>query len=89
MLWMRLPRSPMQEPTGSTPSCREATAILLRTPGSRETARISTVPLLISGTSASIRRRSRSRWERLTTTSGPRAVCWTSTRRTLMFCPLR
>jgi hypothetical protein len=40
--WTRAPRCPTVAPTGSSPSWREATATLLRLPGSREIALIST-----------------------------------------------
>ena len=49
MFWMRTPRMPTQEPTGSTFSCRAATATFERSPGSRATSMISTAPLKISG----------------------------------------
>src|SRR6266571_2541651 len=49
----RLPFMPTQAPTGSTSPSREATAILVRPPGSRATASITTTPSAISGTSIS------------------------------------
>ena len=45
MLWIRLPRMPMQEPTGSMPAWDALTATLLRKPASRAMALISTTPL--------------------------------------------
>ena len=45
MFCIRTPRSPTQEPTGSTPSCLALTATLLREPGSLAMASISTAPL--------------------------------------------
>ena len=64
--WILTPRIPTQAPTGSTPGCRAATATLEREPGSRAMAFISTVPLYISGTSSSKRRRSIAQWVRET-----------------------
>ncbi len=51
--WTRLPFMPTQAPTGSTSPSREATAILVRPPGSRATASMTTTPSAISGTSIS------------------------------------
>ena len=62
----RAPRWPTVAPTGSSPSWRLATAILLRLPASRAMARISTVPAWISGTSSSKSRRRKLLWVRLT-----------------------
>ena len=45
MLWIRFPRTPMQEPTGSIPGWVALTATLLRNPASRAMALISTTPL--------------------------------------------
>ena len=56
MFWMRMPRRPTHEPTGSMPSCRAQTATLLRKPASRAIDLISTTPRKISGTSSSNRR---------------------------------
>ncbi len=75
-----IPRSPTQQPTGSTPSWAATTATLLRKPASRATAFISTTPLAISGTSSSRSRRSISGWERDTTTRDPLVVRATSNR---------
>ena len=56
----------------------DQTAILVRCPGSRAHALISTTPSLISGTSISKRRLMRPGWVRLTTIWGPLAVLRTS-----------
>ena len=80
MFWMRMPRMPTQAPTGSSPSCRAATATFERVPASRAMALISTVPLWISGTSSSSRRRSMLRCARLTTSCGPRWLRCTSSK---------
>src|SRR5262245_35368950 len=48
----RDPLSPTQAPTGSIPSSRDQTAILVRLPASRAVARISTICCWISGTSS-------------------------------------
>ena len=79
-LWIRTPRMPTHAPTGSTPSCRAATATLVREPGSRAMALSSTVPLKISGTSCSNSRRTRPRWLRDTTSCGSRTPRSTLTR---------
>src|SRR6267143_184966 len=47
----RLPFMPTQAPTGSTSASRDATAILVRPPGSRATASMTTTPSAISGAS--------------------------------------
>ncbi len=49
----RDPLMPTQAPTGSTAFSREVTAILVRSPGSRTTALISTIFSITSGTSNS------------------------------------
>ena len=59
MFWIRMPRRPTHDPTGSIPSCRAETATLLRKPASRAIDLISTTPRYISGTSSSNNRRSR------------------------------
>ena len=45
IFWILMPRRPTQDPTGSTPDCAAQTATLLRAPGSRAIAFISTDPL--------------------------------------------
>ena len=75
----RAPRAPTQAPTGSTLGSLDQTAILVRWPGSRAQALISTMPSAISGTSSSKRRLMRPGWVRLTTICGPLAVLRTST----------
>ncbi len=74
----REPRCPTQAPTGSTFSCRDHTAILLRAPDSRACALISTTPSCNSGTSNSNSRRSRPGWLRETSTRGVLVVRFTS-----------
>ena len=69
--WTRAPRWPTVAPTGSSPSWRDATATLERLPASRAMALISTVPLWISGTSSSNRRRRKPLCVRLTKICGP------------------
>ena len=69
-----MPRNPTQQPTASIPCWCVVTAILPREPASRAIAFSSTVPLEISGTSSSRSRRSKSGWERDTTTLGPLLV---------------
>ena len=64
--WTRAPRWPTVAPTGSRPSWRLATATLMRLPASRAIALISTVPVWISGTSSSNRRRRKPLCVRLT-----------------------
>ena len=75
----RAPRAPTQAPTGSTLWSLDHTAILVRAPGSRAQALISTTPSAISGTSSSNSRLMRPGWVRLTTICGPLAVLRTST----------
>lgn len=71
--WMRWPLCPMQAPMGSTLGLWLVTATLLRRPGSRAMALISTMPSAISGTSC-LRRCSKSfSWARLTRREGPLA----------------
>ena len=86
---MRLPRMPMQDPTGSMPGWLADTATLLRNPASRAMALISTTPLKTSGTSISNRRRSILRWLRDTRISGPLGALRTLSTKTLTRCPLR
>ena len=45
IFWMRVPRNPTQEPTGSTPGWLANTATFDRCPGSRAMLLTSTVPL--------------------------------------------
>src|SRR5581483_7935588 len=78
-LSMRTWRGLTHEPTGSTPSWRAYTATLVREPGSRAIAFISTTPLNTSGTSSSNSRRTRFRCVRDTITCGPFGVRLTST----------
>ena len=75
----RDPRAPTQAPTGSTLGSFDHTAILVRWPGSRAAALISTAPEEISGTSSSNSRLIRPGWLRLTTIWGPLVVLRTST----------
>ena len=75
----REPRAPTQAPTGSTLGSLDHTAILVRWPGSRAAALISTTPEEISGTSSSNSRLTRPGWVRLTTIWGPLVVLRTST----------
>ena len=75
----REPRAPTQAPTGSTLGSLDHTAILVRCPGSRAAALISTTPEEISGTSSSNSRLIRPGWVRLTTIWGPLVVLRTST----------
>src|SRR5262249_50039248 len=67
----RLPFMPTQAPTGSTSPSRLATAILVRPPGSRATASITTTPSAISGTSISNSLRTSSGEARLRMICGP------------------
>lgn len=69
----------MQAPTGSTFSSLLQTAILVRSPASREMALTSTVPSKISGTSISNIRLTRPGWVRLIMIFGPLSVTATST----------
>ena len=79
-IWRTLaPRAPTQAPTGSTLLSFEATAILVRWPGSRAHARISTTPSAISGTSSSKSPLMSPGWVRDTTICGPFTVLRTST----------
>ncbi len=75
----RAPRAPTQAPTGSTLESLDQTAILVRWPGSRAQARISTTPSAISGTSSLKSSRMSPGWVRETTIWGPLAVRRTST----------
>ena len=78
--WRTLaPLAPTHAPTGSTFGSLEDTAILVRWPGSRAHALISTMPSAISGTSSSNSRFTSPGWVRLTTIWGPLAVLRTST----------
>ena len=83
----RLPFIPTQDPTGSMRSSLLSTAILLRVPGSRATALISTMPSSISGTSAANKARRKPGWVRLRITWGPRLLFWTSTMKALTGFP--
>ena len=87
--WTRAPRWPTVAPTGSRPSWRDETATLLRLPASRAIARISTVPLWISGTSSSKRRFRKPLWVRLTMSIGPLGPRRTSRTKALTFWPMR
>ena len=78
--WIRAPRTPTQEPTGSSPSWSARTATLVRIPASRAMLTISTALLAISGISRSKRRRTKSAWRRETSNCGPRPASFTCTR---------
>ena len=75
----RLPRAPTQAPTGSMLGSFDQTAILVRCPGSRAHAFISTTPSEISGTSSLNSSRISPGCVRDTTIWGPLAVLRTST----------
>ena len=87
ILWIRLPRTPMHDPTGSIPSCVVETAILLLEPASRATAWMETTPPFISGTSISKSLLSKSGWLLETIIAGPLAEFLTSTTNTFVLCP--
>src|SRR5450759_3263003 len=72
----RTPLGPTQAPTGSRPGCVEETPTFVRNPGSRAIARTWTVPALISGTSASSSRCTKTREARDTLTCAWRAFRW-------------
>ena len=82
MLWILTPRSPTQEPTGSTPCCFARTATLLLDPLSLATATISTDPLYISGTSCSNNLINKSSEVLETISSGPLVESWSIVLRT-------
>src|SRR3989338_5286773 len=70
----RTPRLPTNDPTGSTCSSFECTAIFARLPGSRTTPFATTTPLAISGTSASNSLMRKFGWERVRRMKVPRTL---------------
>ncbi|OPZ15875.1 MAG: hypothetical protein BWZ10_01627 [candidate division BRC1 bacterium ADurb.BinA364] len=80
---------PTQAPTGSTSGLEDVTAILVRTPASRATPMILTMPSLISGTSCSKSLMTRSGSRRDRVICGPLGDSRTSVISTLSRSPMR
>ena len=74
MAWTLAPLTPTHDPTASTRSSWEVTAIFEREPASRATPLISTMPSAISGTSRLNSSLRKSGWTRERMTCGPLAV---------------